>query len=130
MKVSKLATNSARRLFRLCFTDGKLDQARLRAVIGRLADEKPRDYRSILFGLQRLLRLEMERRRTIVTSAVELDVETRNRVSKDLAERYGSDLEISWAVDPALLGGMTLRVGDDVLDGSVKGRIERLNRLF
>lgn len=130
MKISKVAATTARRLFGLCQTGGRLDDAKLRAVIARLVDSKPRDYAGILSALQRLTRLDLERRKVTVESAVELDEATRQRVVAGLAKQYGSDLVAHYQVNPALLGGLRIRVGNDVFDGSVQGRLDRLANAF
>jgi F-type H+-transporting ATPase subunit delta len=130
MKISKTAAATARRLFGLCQTDGRLDDAKLRAVVSRLAETKPRDYTAILGALQKLTRLDMERRKVAVESAVPLDEATRQRVLAGLAKQYGSGLEAVYQINPALIGGLRIRVGNDVFDGSVQGRIERLANAF
>ena len=130
MKISKTAAAAARRLFGLCQTDGRLDNEKLRTVFTSLAEKKPRDYQAILAGLHKLTRLDLERRKVTVESAIELDQATRQRVFSDLARKYGNDLEIEYFVKPALLGGLRIRVGNDVLDGSVSGRLDRLAKAF
>ena len=130
MKVSKPAASAARRLFGLSHTDGRLDNNKLRTVSTRLAEDKPRDYRAILVALHRLVRLDVEKRKVTIESAVELDQITRQRVFNDLALKYGNDLEVQYLVNPVLLGGLRIRVGDDVFDGSVQGRLDRLAKAF
>ena len=130
MKVSKTAATTARRLFGLCLIGGRLDESRLRAVVSSLAESKPREYRPILAALQRLARLEFERRKVTVESAVELDDATRGRVASGLAQQYGPDLAIEYQTNPSLIGGLRIRVGNDVLDGSVQGRLDRLAAAF
>lgn len=130
MKISKVANSTARRIFRMCQTDGKLDESKLLTCIRRLATDKPRDYRGILSALKRLVRLELERRHVVVESATDLDAATRERVSSGLAAKYGSDLTYEYRVNPELLGGLKVRVGNDVFDGSVKGRLDRLAQAF
>jgi F-type H+-transporting ATPase subunit delta len=130
MKISKVAATTARRLFGLCQSGGRLDETKLRTVISRLAEAKPRDYRAILAALHRLTRLEIERRKVTVESAVELDDATRGRVLAGLAKQYGADLVAVYQVNPALLGGLRIRVGNDVFDGSVQGRLDRLAAAF
>ena len=125
MKISKVAAATARRLFGLCQTDGRLDEANLRTVIARLVESKPRDYAAILTALQRLTRLELERRQVMVESAVALDGPSQERVVAGLTKQYGPDLVVQYQVTPALLGGLRIRVGNDVFDGSVKGRLDR-----
>ena len=130
MKISKVAAATARRLFGLCQSAGRLDDAKLRAVAARLLESQPRDYRAVLAALQRLTRLDLERRKLTVESAVELDEATRQRVLAGLAGSYGTDLVVEYKINPALLGGLRIRVGNDVFDGSVQGRLERLASAF
>ena len=130
MKISKVAAATARRLFGLCQTDGRLDDNKLRSVVSRLVETKPRDFLAILSALQKLTRLEMERRKVTVESAVELDEASRGRVLDGLAKKYGADLLAVYQVNPSLLGGLRIRVGNDVFDGTVKGRLERLAAAF
>jgi F-type H+-transporting ATPase subunit delta len=47
---------------------------------------------------------------------------------KNLKTKYGSDLTTEFIVDPRLLGGMRVRVGSDVWDGTVRNRLERLEQ--
>jgi F-type H+-transporting ATPase subunit delta len=130
MKISKVAAATARRLFGLCQVDGRLDETKLRQVVAGLLESKPRDYVGILGALQRLMRLELERRKVTVESAVALDETTRQRVVAGLASQYGADLIAEYLVNPALLGGLRIRVGNDVFDGSVQGRLDRLAAAF
>lgn len=130
MKISKVAAASARRLFGLCQVDGKLDEARLRDLVSKLIEQKPRDYRAILASIQRLARLDAARRTVLVESATELDETARARVVNGLAKDYGEHLTVDYKVNPELLGGLRIRVGDDVLDGSVRGRLDRLAKAF
>jgi F-type H+-transporting ATPase subunit delta len=130
MKISKAAAATARRLFGLCQTDGRLDDDKLRSVVSRLVESKPRDFLAILGALQKLTRLEMERRKVTVESAVDLDEATRRRVLAGLVKKYGTDLVAVYQVNPALLGGLRIRVGNDVFDGTVRGRLERLAAAF
>ena len=130
MKVSKVAAATARRLFGLCQTAGRLDETKLRTVVARLIESKPRDYRAVLIALQRLTRLEADRRRVTVESAAALDDTSRQRVADGLAKAHGPNLAISYTVNPELIGGLRIRVGNDVLDGSVQGRLTRLANAF
>jgi F-type H+-transporting ATPase subunit delta len=130
MKISKVANAAARRIFRLCQSGGRLDEAKLSTAVRRIAESKPRDYRGILSALKRLVRLELERRRVVVESAAELDQPSRDRVVSGLVAKYGADLSFEYRVSPELLGGLKIRVGNDVFDGSVKGRLDRLAQAF
>ncbi len=130
MKISKVAATTARRLFGLCQVNGQLDDAKLRDLVSKLISAKPRDYEAILAAIQRLARLEAKKRQVVVESATELDPSSRYRVARGLASDYGDKLVIQYKVTPELLGGMRIQVGDDVLDGSVQGRLDRLSKAF
>ncbi len=130
MKITKVANSAARRIFRLCQSGGRLDEAKLSTAVRRIAESKPRDYRGILSALKRLVRLELERRRVLVESATELDQPSRDRVISGLTSKYGNDLSFEFRVNPDLLGGLKIRVGNDVFDGSVKGRLDYLAQAF
>lgn len=130
MKISKVANAAARRIFRLCQTGGRFDEAKLSTAVKRIAERKPRDYRGILSALKRLVRLELERRHVVVESATELDEAKRNSIVSGLAVKYGTGLTFEFRTNPDLLGGLKIRVGNDVFDGSVQGRLDRLAQAF
>ncbi len=63
-------------------------------------------------------------------SSAALDNATVERVKTGLAAKYGQDLTYEFKVTPDLIGGMRIRVGNDVWDGSVKARLARLANSF
>ncbi|MBM3863933.1 MAG: F0F1 ATP synthase subunit delta [Verrucomicrobia bacterium] len=130
MKISKTAAATARRLFGLCQAGGRLDEAKLSQVAARLAESRPRDCAAILGALHKLVRLDEQRRKVTVESAGDLDEATRRRVADSLAGQYGTGLAIDYRSNPSLIGGLRVRVGDDVLDSSVQGRLDRLAAAF
>lgn len=130
MKISKVAATTARRLYGLCQVNGQLDDAKLSDLVSKLIASQPRDYRAILSAIQRLARLEMARREVLVESAAVLSASDGQRIATDLAKQHGPNLNIQFKTNPALLGGLRIRVGDDVLDGSVQGRLDRLSKAF
>ena len=130
MKISKVAAASARRLFGMCQVNGQLDDNKLRDLVSKLIESKPRDYQAMLASIQRLTRLEMKRRQVVVESATPLTAEEGQNISKSLAADYGDKLDIKYKLNPELLGGVRIQVGDDVLDGSVQGRLDRLSKAF
>ena len=130
MKISKVAAATARRLYGLCQVNGQLDDNKLRDLVSKLIVAQPRDYRAILAAIQRLARLEMARREVLVESATVLTATEGQRIAMGLAKDYGDKLNIQFKTNPELLGGLRIKVGDDVLDGSVKGRLDRLSKAF
>jgi ATP synthase F1 delta subunit len=63
-----------------------------------------------------------------VTSAVELDESLVRSIGDRIEERTGRRVELTSRVDPDIIGGLVLRVGNKVLDASIHGRLERLRR--
>jgi len=128
MKISKEARKLSRSLFRHSFTDGRLDNAKVAAVVKELVEKKPRHYLDALKDLQRLVRLELERRHAVVESANALDAATTAKITSDLKARYGSDITTEFKVAPDLIGGLRVQLGSDVWDGSIQGRLARLDQ--
>src|ERR671935_229385 len=63
-----------------------------------------------------------------VTSAVELDEEIVKGIGQKIEEQTGQRVELTAQVDPDVIGGLVIRVGNLVLDASVRNRLERLRR--
>ncbi len=63
-----------------------------------------------------------------VTSALHLTTDEQDTVRSEIIERIGSGATISFRVDPGILGGLVIRVGDKVLDSSVSGKLEGLRQ--
>ena len=126
MRSPREARKTARSLFRGCLTDGKLDASRVRAVTEVVATDKPRGSLSILQVFSRLVRLELERRHAVIESAAPLTESEMKEVRAEIARAHGDDLTFDTAVRPDLIGGLRVRVGSDVWDGSVRARLEAL----
>ena len=128
MKINKEIRQLSREMLRASFTDGQLDPGRIASLVDSLTARKPRNYINVLKNYKRLLRLELEKRRARIETASEVDPATQSEVITNLKRRYGSDLTTEFVVSPELLGGMRIRVGNDVWDGSVRNRLERLQQ--
>jgi ATP synthase F1 delta subunit len=63
-----------------------------------------------------------------VTSAVELDSGTVSQIGDKIAEQTGRKVDLSSEVDPDILGGIVVRVGNSILDASIRNRLEQLRR--
>ncbi|GAA1972308.1 F0F1 ATP synthase subunit delta [Amycolatopsis minnesotensis] len=87
--------------------------------------------RSVANGLDQLVQLAAQRREravAYVTTASELSGEQQAQLAEKLAAIYGKQISLRIEVDPKLGGGLIVRVGDEVMDGSAAGRIEALRR--
>jgi F-type H+-transporting ATPase subunit delta len=130
MKVSKQARRDAKELFRTCVVNGLLDENRARQVVQQVAAIKPRGYLQILTHFQRLVTLDMERRNARIESAAPLPAELQSSVRESLGRVYGPGLNLSFVQSPSLIGGMRIRVGSDVYDGSVQAKLAALEASF
>ncbi|MBA2432761.1 MAG: F0F1 ATP synthase subunit delta [Chthoniobacterales bacterium] len=128
MKINKEGRRLAKELLRSSFSDGQLDRARVSQLVSLLIEKKPRNYVQVLDAYKRLIRLEVEKRTATIETATELSPEVAARTVENLKRRYGSDLDTSFIVNPELLGGMRVRVGNDVWDSSVRNRLQRLQQ--
>jgi ATP synthase F1 delta subunit len=63
-----------------------------------------------------------------ITSAVELDESVHARIGEEIGRQTGRRVQLSSTVDPDVLGGIVLRVGNSILDASVRTRLERLRK--
>ena len=130
MKISKQSRREAKQLFRSCAKDGLLDENRARLVVKRLIETKPRGFLAILSHFERLLKLDYERRSARVESATPLPADLQASVQASLTRLYGAGLNFSFGQNPALIGGLRIKVGSDVYDGSVQAKLAALRESF
>ena len=81
---------------------------------------------AILAAFKDLVRRRPERIIAQVVSAVPLAAGEKDSLQTKLERRFGPDLEFQFEVDPTLIGGIYLRVGDQVIDGTVAGKLSAL----
>jgi len=132
---------------RIVFTSPTVSTADKRAALDRLLPDVPREVRSFLNivadrdrldevpGIAEALRNLINKRRGIltaeVTTAVPLDAQMEQVIAQRLAaylHREQQQITIRARVDPNIIGGVVARVGDQLIDDSVRGRLERLRR--
>lgn len=132
-------------LLRATLTDRGLDNARKKALVDGLLEGKaaagtrqvvdtlvlsPRG-RTIEDGLETYAQLAADvRKRTLatVTSAVPLDDAQRARLAASLTAQLGREIQLQVEVDPKVVGGVLVRVGDEVIDGSTRHRLAQAGR--
>jgi F-type H+-transporting ATPase subunit delta len=130
MKATRQARREARQLFRLCLHNGLLDENRARRVVQYVIAAKPRGYLATLSLFQRWVELDCARHTAKIESALPLTVELQALLQTGLERVYGPGLSTSFTENPALIGGMRVRVGSDVYDGSVQARLAALEQSF
>lgn len=95
--------------------------------LAMLADNRRLALLPEIAGLYEQLRADAERvLKATVTSASALPAAELDAIKASLKRRFGRDVEVETAVDASLIGGAVIDAGDVVIDGSLKGKLERL----
>ncbi len=130
MKTSKQTEREARQLFRFCIVDRIIDENRVRLVAKNVLQSRHRGYLLLLGRFKRLLEHEYARHMAEIESAVPLPSDLRRKVKSELTTVYGLGLTWQFVHNPGLIGGMRIKVGSDVYDGSVRSGLTALARSF
>jgi F-type H+-transporting ATPase subunit delta len=126
MSANRKVRRAARQIYRRCLVNGELDVDRARDVAAWIAASQRRGALPLLTDFQRLVRLNVDRHTAIVETAAPLAASLREDIAAGLTHRYGPSLEISFDGNPTLIGGIVIRVGSDVYDGSLRTRLAAL----
>ena len=129
MTTAKHQQREARQLLRLCLVNGLVDEHRARRIVHRGVAAGPSAL-GVMSRFVRLVKLERSRHDATVESAVPLPPELRADLAAMLGRRYGEGTATTFAEDPALIAGVRIRVGSDVYDGTVAGRLAELEARF
>jgi F-type H+-transporting ATPase subunit delta len=105
---------------------GKVQPATARVVTYMLMAGHVRDLVGTLEWLAELAAEERGRRVAEVRSAVELDATECERLAEALQRTVGHPVEVRVQIDPSVIGGMTVAIGDTVIDGSLRHRLDQL----
>jgi len=131
MKISKEALEAARRFAKICTTgEGSVDEAGVNAVITKLRETQPRNHKSILVAFKNFIEIELKKGLATIESAVELTPDVKQSIEASLTQKYNRTLSFIYTITPELLGGVKVRVGDDLIDNSVQAKIEKLSAAF
>lgn len=129
MKITKEVQAQARRLMRLCVdAEGILQEDKVRLIADTIAERKPRNYAPLLSAFVELVRLVQAKNTATITSAIPLTDEEQAEIRSRLDARH-KGLHYEWLVDASLIAGITVKVGDNITDASVRTRIERLSHI-
>jgi F-type H+-transporting ATPase subunit delta len=130
MQTRKQAERDAKKLYRACLVNGSLDEARVRGVVQLVLAGGGGGRLGVLSRWLRLVRLDRAKRLADVESAVPLPADARAAIEAALARVLGPDLATSFADNPALIGGVRVKVGSDVYDGSIQGHLAAIESRF
>ena len=126
MRTNRKAARVARTLYRLCVVNGTIDDGRARRVSRRLAASGRRGSLPILAAFRRFVSLDHDRHTACVESATPLEPSARDEIRADLLRVYGPGLHTSFVENAGLIGGVRIKVGSDVYDGSLRSRLAAL----
>ena len=130
MKITRQTRRTAKRLLRLCHVNGLLDEGRTRQAVQSIIKAKRRNGLVLLACFLRLVKLDLARHAAKVESAAPLPADLRKKIEAGLARIYGPGIRVSFEHNPELIGGTRIKIGSDVYDGSIRGRLIALERSF
>lgn len=130
MRLNKEMRKVCRQMVKASFTNGRLDASKVKGAVNYVIETKPRYYIDILKQYQRLIRLEAEKTHAVIESAAPLASDVSAKITSDLRAKHGADISTEFKTSPDLLGGLRIRIGSDVWDGSVRHRLDRLAQQF
>jgi F-type H+-transporting ATPase subunit delta len=130
MMTAKQAKREAKQLFRLCLVGRKLDEERTRMVVERILQSKPRGYLRLLGFFLKLVKFDYFQRTAQIECAVPVSPALQARVQAGIESVYGQGITSLFVLNPALIGGMRIKVGSDVYDGSIRSRLATLAKSF
>lgn len=130
MKIKKQTKRAATRLFRLCLVDGILNEKRTIEVVREVVAAHRRDGLALLSHFRRLVKLNSALHTAEVESVEPLPEDLRAKIEANLARTRGSGMTVSYSINPKLIGGMRIRVANDVYDSSILARLAELEKTF
>ena len=126
MKLSKEAQKLSKGLLRISFSDGALDADKVKKATAAIIKSKPRNYVGVLKEYARLIRMEVAKSHAVIESATEMEASEKAAITRTLRSKYGSEVTTDYSVNPDLIGGLRIQVGSNVVDTSVRSRLDRL----
>ncbi len=126
MKLSKESRRLSKDLLRASFTNGLLDGQKVMKVTDTVIQGQPRNYIGVLKEFSRLIRLEVAKRHAVIESATTLNDAEKGKITATIRGKYGADVTTEFKTNAALLGGLRVQVGSNVLDASVRSQLDRL----
>ncbi|WP_327177997.1 F0F1 ATP synthase subunit delta [Streptomyces sp. NBC_01335] len=125
---SRTATSAAKSTLLRSLLGGKSRPATERLVTRLVTHPRGRSLEAGLDSLSKLAAARRERTVAVVTSAVPLTDVQKQRLGAALAKIYGRQMHLNLDVDPEVLGGVSVRVGDEVINGTIADRLDEATR--
>jgi F-type H+-transporting ATPase subunit delta len=108
--------------------EGKTTSAALQLIIEAATHPRGRSLERVLAQFGRIAAERRDRLVAVVRTAVELSEQQKTRLAAALAAKYDHDVHLNIEVDPSVLGGMSIRVGDEEIDGTIARRLADIRR--
>ncbi|MFF8830068.1 F0F1 ATP synthase subunit delta [Streptomyces sp. NPDC015131] len=124
----KGATASAKGELLRSLLGGRAAPATERLITRLVTQPRGRSLEAGLESLSKLAAARRDRMVAVVTSAVPLSDQQKQRLGGVLARLYGRQMHLNLDVDPTVLGGISVRVGDEVVNGTVASRLDEAAR--
>lgn len=127
MKRDRKTIQLAKKLLELSRDEaGTLSEPRVKEVLSGLREVKPRRYGAVLRTYLQLVRREIARHTARVSSPGALSEAALDKIESGFSSLYGRPVKAAVETDPTLIAGVRVRVGDDLYDASLAGRLKRL----
>ena len=126
MKRDKKITRLAKKLVELSKDHGVLTEAKVGEVLAGLKQIMPRHYLLVLKTFLSYLRREVALQTAVVSTPASLSADALKEIEANFTKIYGRPITAVTQQDISLIAGVRVRVGDDVYDASVSGRLQRL----
>ena len=107
---------------------GKAQPVTERVIVRLVTQPRGRSLEAGLESLSKLAAARRDRMVAVVTSAVPLSDQQKQRLGAALAKIYGRSMHLNLDVDPEVLGGISVRVGDEVINGTIADRLDEATR--
>ncbi|OGY23867.1 MAG: ATP synthase F1 subunit delta [Candidatus Woykebacteria bacterium RBG_13_40_7b] len=126
MNISKDELKIAKLSFKASLTGDKIDPRKVGDVTRLLLKQKPKGLLSVFKGYVKLLRNKYKYQTAFVESAINLPKSDLAQILRNLSKSFKSDLNLESKINPDLLAGIKIKIGDTVLDYSIAGQLQNL----
>ncbi len=107
--------------------EGKASRPAVRLAV-QAVGSRGRSFSAAIEDFQELSAERQQRLIALVRTVIDLNEQERARLGEALSRQYGRNIHLNVVVDPMVLGGVKVEVGDDVIDGTVAGRLDDARR--
>lgn len=123
---SKQAQQVAKQLFSLSLVDGAVSPERVSGVLEYVEKHRPANPLLVLRAYQRLIEVELAKSRAVVEHAGNVDNAVLKNIAAALTTRYKRNVTAVSKPNSSLIAGLRVKIGDDVFESSVAGRLQAL----